>query len=332
MPCKAWLAASPLALCAALILSGTSLAADLAADAGPTARATVMAVTPTGAPTRAAATVPAPSRTVALGAGVAETICVLGGCGTLIAVDQSARDLAAVAGLPQVGYFRALSLEPLLALRPTLVLASALSGPPAVLEGLISAGIRVVTVPEDPTAQGLVAKLRAIGAAIGLPEAGARQAQAVERELSALSEALAGIRERPRAVYLLGIGAGGLQAAGGGTLADGLMRLAGLENGFAEGRGYKALSAEVLLMLQPDFILVGEHTLTANGGVEGLQRHPALAGVLGQGGRSRLIRHDDARLLGLGPHTAAEVLRIAVTAHPGLAARFPGAVEGRDPP
>jgi iron complex transport system substrate-binding protein len=268
---------------------------------------------------------------VALGSGIAETVCELGACGSLIAVDQSARGLASVAGLPQVGYFRALSLEPLLALEPTLVLASALAGPPAVLAGLESAGVRVVTVPEEATIEGLGTKLRAIGAAIGLAEAAAIEATRIERELSALGAALAAIASRPRAVYLFGIGGGGLQAAGRATLADGLMRLAGLENGFADAEGYHALSAEVLLMMQPDFILVGEQTLAAHGGVEGLERLPALAGVLGQGGRTRLIRHDDARLLGLGPHTADEVLRIALAAHPALAKRFPGAGCGDEP-
>jgi len=320
MPRAAWRVLPPLILSMALFAHGVAIAPVAAADGSHPP-----APSPVANPYRVPdAALP---RTLALGSGIAEAVCELGACGSLIAVDQSARGVAAVAGLPQVGYFRALSLEPLLALEPTLVLASAHAGPPAVLAGLESAGVRVVTVPEEPTIQGLGAKLRAIGAALGLSAAAAAEAERIEGELTSLGEALAAIAARPRAVYLFGIGGGGLQAAGQGTLADGLMRLAGLENGFAEAEGYHAISAEVLLMLQPDFILVGEQTLAAHGGVEGLQRLPAFAGVLGQGGRTRVIHHDDARLLGLGPHTASEVLRIAVTAHPVLATRFPAALE-----
>jgi iron complex transport system substrate-binding protein len=259
-----------------------------------------------------------PPRTIALGSGVAETICVLGACESLIAVDQSANGLASVATLPQVGYFRALSLEPLLALAPERVVASSLAGPPAVLEGLARAGVEVVSIDEEPTATGLIDKLDAIARAVDLPEAGQAMAEQTRATLEAVSAALAGSDERPTAVYLLGMSGAGLNAAGRNTLADGLMEMAGLSNAFADAEGYKALSPEMLVSLRPDFILVGERTLAAIGGEAGLQQQPALVGTLVPGG-SQLLRHDDAHLLGLGPHTAAELVRIVVATRPDLA-------------
>jgi len=270
-----------------------------------------------------------PSRTIALGSGIADTVCELGACESLIAVDQSAEGLEAVAGLPQVGYFRALSLEPLLALSPGLVVASALAGPPSVLEGLARAGVKVVTVEETPTPEGLARKLAAIGEAVGLPEAGRAMAESTRSRLALLGEALAREERKVTAVYLLGVSGGGLMAAGSGTLADGLMRLAGLENAFSEAEGYKALAPELLLSLRPAVILMGERTWQAIGGEAGLKQQPALVGALAPGG-SRLLRHDDTRLLGLGPHTADELVRIALATHPGIEAWLLAAGAGEE--
>jgi iron complex transport system substrate-binding protein len=69
--------------------------------------------------------------------------------------------------LPRLGYVRQLSAEGVLSLRPDLVLATADAGPPAAIVQVEAAGVAVVRLQE---AHGLVpalARIRAVGAAIG---------------------------------------------------------------------------------------------------------------------------------------------------------------------
>jgi ABC-type hemin transport system substrate-binding protein len=110
-----------------------------------------------------------PARIVTIGGPVTEAVFALGAGGRVIAVDVTSTYPAAVAALPKVGYQRALSAEGLLALDPELVVASADAGPPATIEALRAAGVRVELLPPADTVVSAADRIRAIGRAIGEP-------------------------------------------------------------------------------------------------------------------------------------------------------------------
>ena len=71
-----------------------------------------------------------------------------------------------------MGYQRALSVEGVLSLRPSLVLATAEAGPPAALRQLQAAGTPVLTVPAPYTVEGAQTKIRLIAQALKLTAQG----------------------------------------------------------------------------------------------------------------------------------------------------------------
>ncbi|MEI6475275.1 MAG: ABC transporter substrate-binding protein, partial [Planctomycetota bacterium] len=82
---------------------------------------------------------------------------------------------------PNVGYLRALSAEGLLAQQPDLIIAAEGAGPPAVLAQLREAGLRVETVAEPPSPEGVLDKIATVGRLAGLE----REAEALEAEVRA---------------------------------------------------------------------------------------------------------------------------------------------------
>ncbi len=71
----------------------------------------------------------AEERVVSIGGDITEIVYALGAQNTLVARDTTSLRPALATKLPDVGYMRQLNAEGILAMRPTLVLASELSKP-----------------------------------------------------------------------------------------------------------------------------------------------------------------------------------------------------------
>ncbi len=266
----------------------------------------------------AALSASAAERIVAIGGDVTEIVAALGAGDRLVARDRTSTHPPDVQALPDVGYLRRLAAEPILALRPDLVLASAASGPVTVLAQLRSAGLRVVEVPDVPGLAGVAAKLDVVGEALAL-EAEARAIRArLEAEVDRLRTALAGVGERPSVLFLLAVGRGAPMAGGVGSSAEAIVELAGGRNAVAGFDGYKPFAPEVALQAQPEVILVPTHTLAALGGVDALLRRPELAATPA-GRAGRVVAMDGMLLLGFGPRTGEAAWTLAAALHPVLA-------------
>ncbi len=257
---------------------------------------------------------------VSVGGSVTEIVYALGLADRVLAVDSTSLYPEAATRLPNVGYMRRLAAEPILALSPSLVIAVEDSGPPAVLEQLQEAGLRVVLVPDDPTPQGISQKIRMVAESLGVSEKGRSLSGEIERDLTALKHAVADIGTRPKVLFLLSIGNGGTPlAAGRGTSAAGIIELAGGLNAIDEFEGYKALSPEALISTAPDVLLVTNRSLGLLGGAENLLKAPAISQTPA-GRDGRLVSMDDLLLLGFGPRTAEAAAQLAEKLHPGFAA------------
>jgi len=239
----------------------------------------------------------APSRVVTLGGSVTEIVYALGAGGLVVGSDQSSLYPEAVTRLPRVGYYRATPVEGVLALRPDLVLASEQAGPPASIERLRELGTHLVVVPDSPSVDSLRQRIRAVAGALGRGPEGERMLAELDAQLR---QAQAQPAPKARALVLMNR-TGTPQAAGEGTAADAVLRLAGLENALAgRQQGYKPLTAESLAALAPDIVIVTAASLPATGGVGGVLALPGLAGTPA-GRAERIVAMDDLLVLGLGP-------------------------------
>lgn len=245
-------------------------------------------------------------RIISVGGAVTETVFALGAGNEVVAVDTSSVYPDAASKLPKVGYQRTLSAEGILALDPDLVIVADEAGPPAAIEQLKSAGVRVARMPNAFDIAATIARTIAIGKTLDRPSA-----ELVEKIRADTTAALARVPAGgPRFVMMFARGAGSMMVAGDGTSGSAMVRLAGGTPAVSGFTGYKPVSAEALIAAAPDVIVVPAHTMKMSGGVDGVLKLPGIAETPA-GKARRIVAFDDLLLLGFGPRLAQGIDELA---------------------
>ncbi len=266
------------------------------------------------------ASVEAPARVLSAGGAVTEIVYALGAGERLIATDVTSLYPEEAKDLPKVGYFRQLAAEPIVAMDPDLLLVVEDAGPEDVLRQLKAAGMNIVTVPDETSPAGVLQKIGAVGAALGLQEEAKQLEAKTARRFEALETLIADAKDAPRVVILLSAGRGAPLAGGAESSADAMIKLAGGTNAFSEFENWKPVSAESLIAAAPDVIVVPSHVAEAMGGkdkvleIAGVAETPA-------GRERRFVMMDSLLLLGFGPRTPEAAQKLARVLHPELAAK-----------
>ncbi|WP_157016196.1 heme/hemin ABC transporter substrate-binding protein [Mesorhizobium xinjiangense] len=252
-------------------------------------------------------------RIVGVGGSVTEIVYALGEQDRLVARDSTSQFPEAALKLPDIGYMRALSPEGVLSVNPDAIIALEGSGPPEAVDVLEKASVPMVVVPETFDRDGILAKIRTVGAAIGADDKAEALAREVGSELDAARALTEGIAEPRRVLFILSIQGGKVLASGTGTAADGIIALAGGQNVITEFEGYKQLTDEAVINARPDVILMMDRGGPDHGPVaDQLFSNPAVAATPA-GASKRLIRMDGNYLLGFGPRTAAAARDLAAS-------------------
>ena len=219
-----------------------------------------------------------PSRVVAAGGSIAEMLYSLGAGNLLVAVDSTARYLPETQNLPSIGYVRNLSAEGILALKPTLVLGEHDMGPAEVLNQISSVEVEVKRIDERHSTQGIIDKFVCIARILGKEDASQDILRGQLAEIvTSLEKANEASADLPRAALVLNFVDNQPIVAGANTSGDGLLRMAGAQNIFADIDGWKPLSRELLIAANPEHLVVTERALESIGGLEGMLSDPLLA-------------------------------------------------------
>ncbi len=253
---------------------------------------------------------------VSVGGDVTEIVYALGAGDRVVAVDITSRHPKQARDLPQVGYMRALSAEPILGLAPSLILAIADSGPPPVLDQLRAAGACVVLAPDEHSPDGVIKKVATVAEAIGRAAEGAALTEKLKADFTALRATLDAVGDRPRVLFLFSVGEGAPMVGGRRSSADAIIELAGGRNAIEDFEDFKPVSSEGVIAARPDVLLVTELTLEKLGGVDGLLARTDVAQTPA-GKAKRVVAMDSLLLLGFGPRTPQAIRDLAVALHPG---------------
>lgn len=169
------------------------------------------------------------SRLVVIGGSLLETVYALGEEGKLVARDSTGIYPPEAAALADVGYMRALSPEGVLGANPTALLVVEGAGPPETLDVLAKGSVPTVMVPDAYSHQGVLDKVAAVGAALGVPDKAAALAATLDAEMAAAEALTASIpdAERRRVLFVISAQDGKIRAAGDGTAANGIITLSG---------------------------------------------------------------------------------------------------------
>ncbi|WBU60987.1 heme/hemin ABC transporter substrate-binding protein [Paracoccus albus] len=263
--------------------------------------------------TPSVATEPHPDakRVLAIGGSITEIVYALGQEDRLVARDTTSSYPAEAQELPDVGYMRALSPEGVLSVKPDLILSQEGAGPPEAIDVLKQAGIPFETIGAGADAERLAEKIQSVADALGVPEAADGPVAKLEADMDKLAQAT-DEEQRKRVLFILSLQGGRVMAAGQGTEADAIIRLAGADNAVQGLEGYKPLTDEAITAAAPDVILMmnrGETTSDHDAPDDQLFAMPAISTTPAAKTKS-VIRMDGLYLLGFGPRTGRAALEL----------------------
>lgn len=250
------------------------------------------------------------SRIITLGGTVTEIVFALGSGDNVVAVDSSSSYPTQVSDLPQIGYQRRLSAEGVLALDPSLILATTEAGPSEAIQHLRDTGVDVLVLGADDSVEGVAEKIRGFAKALDREAEGESLVVQLEEDLAQARAYVQSAESQPRVLFIYARGAGAVSVAGQDTGAHTMIQLAGGENAIEGFEGYRPLTAEAALAAAPDVILMFTSGLQSLGGQHGLLEIPGIAQTpAAQNGR--IVAMDGLYLLNFGPRMGQAVLDLA---------------------
>lgn len=208
----------------------------------------------------------APARIVVLTSDVSDMVIALGAAAQVVGRDRSSRQ-PELAHAAEIGVSRALSVEPIAPLKPTLVLGSSQAQPPGIWRQLHALGLDARQVSAREDGRDFADAVRRVGHWLGRDS----QAQALAQRWQA------GMAAQPATGKRYLISYDGRMAAGRGTAADVLIRAAGGVNAAAAIDGVKPMNREAWLAARPDVVIVAAHNRAVYGGLDALKARPELA-------------------------------------------------------
>jgi iron complex transport system substrate-binding protein len=200
--------------------------------------------------------------------------------------------------------------EKIIALNPDLVIIDSSVGPSQAVASLESAGIKVARIEEVWTVSGISKKVVEVASLLGVTATGRKLATLIDSTIDSASQKVVG---SPRVLFLYLRGGNSIYLVGGaGSGADSLLQSIGAIDvgASADSKPFTALTAESLIAMKPDVILVMTKGLASVGGVNGLIELPGVAQTPA-GKNSRIISVDDSLLLSFGARTPSLLTKLA---------------------
>lgn len=202
-----------------------------------------------------------PSRLVALSPSITEIVFAVGASDRLVGVTTFSDYPPEAKSIFKVGSYVSLDIERIVSLSPDLVIAVKDGNPKAAVERIESFGIPVfVTNPVD--LESVIESVRLLGDILGCSKKAGQIVQDMRHGIEEIKNKVSNIKHRPRIFFQVGISP--IISAGRNTFIDELIELAGGINVVGDMEGYPRFSAEEVIALSPDFILVA--TMDVGGG------------------------------------------------------------------
>jgi len=285
---------SALLACSVLLLTGCTTAAPVVSDIS--AADITLPIVHSGESAKV-------KRVVALANGSAEIVASLGYESLLVGRDV-ASSMPALSKVPIDNPGHTVSTETVLAQEPDLILIDSNTSPTTALDTLKKSGINIVMIPTTFDVKTIAQKELAVAAAIGTLKAGqllADQITSISSPTKPIKVAFLYLRGTS-SIYLIG---------GKGSGADSLIQAMGFTDIGAANlkQPFSSMSAEGLVKLNPDVILLMTKGLVSVGGLDGLTQLPGIAQTTA-GKHKRVVTVDDSLLLSFGPRTISLMPRL----------------------
>lgn len=256
-------------------------------------------------------------RVISAGGSISEWLVAVGAEQQLVGVDTTSLHPQSLQALPSVGYQRQLAAEGVLTLQPQVLFGSDEMGPPPVLQQLRSAGVQIETLPVDANILAVSQAVRRIGAVLARSEQAEQALSAFKQGIWQQQQKLALIDgAAPRVLLVFSVGHGNPLTAGTNTVGDWLIKQAGGEN-LAAHAGFKALSSESMLALNPQVIIVADRHNQGLAALESILSHASALQYSDAVKNKRIVALDPTLLVGgLGPRLPEQIAQLMDAFYP----------------
>ena len=217
----------------------------------------------------------AADRIVVAGGSLSELIYALGAGNQVVGVDETTSYPPETAALPHIGYWKQLSSEGILSLRPNRFITWQDAGPQLVFDQLRSQHVEVLTLPRIPaTVEQMFANIHTLANALGREDSGTALVGDIRQRLEKVAQSSA---SKPAPVNARNV---------------------------AQHPQYRSYSAEALIAANPEVIIVTAQMVNGD-----LNRLSAIAGITRTNAwkNQRIVVIDQALILGMGPRVADAV-------------------------
>ncbi|TPD71886.1 heme/hemin ABC transporter substrate-binding protein [Flavobacterium microcysteis] len=233
---------------------------------------------------------------VSLNGAVTEIVAALGHEKEIVGVDVTSTYPETVkATAKDLGHVRSITIESIVALKPTVIIGTDKDMSPELAEKIKAAGIEAHILTQEFSPEG-TKKLIADVAGIIKNSDFKALTDKVDADLAKVQP----IAKAPKVLFIYARGAGTLMVAGKNTPVEKTIALAGGQNAITEFDDFKPLTPESLIKGNPDVILLFTTGLQSLGGVDGLLK---IQGVekTNAGKNKKIIALDGALISGFGP-------------------------------
>ena len=235
-------------------------------------------------------------RIVSLHAAASEIICALGAENQLIGVDVTSVYPQSVEEKVNLGHISGITAQGILSLKPNVVIANGLELSVQLEQQLTDVGVTVVKISPDYSINGSVKLIKEIGGLVNEKEKAQELITKTKQDYSAIQP----LENAPSVVFVYARGAGTLMVAGKNTQMNALIELAGAKNAFTDFEGFKPLTAESLVSVNPDVLFLFDTGLQSMGGIEGLVQIPGFD-LTNAGKNKHVISMDGSLVSSFGP-------------------------------
>jgi iron complex transport system substrate-binding protein len=247
-------------------------------------------------------------RIVIAGGSLTEIVFALGAGDQVVGVDKTSSYPKSVKQLPQIGYWKLLNIEGILSLKPSLFITLSDAEPKNVISQVNQAKVDVLSLQRVPgTIDLLYLNITKIADKLNKQSEGQQLINRIKNNLIQIQDKIANQPNKAKVLFLMSMG-GTNSVAGKNTTADALITIAGGEN-LATHISYKTYTPESLIAMNPEVIVLNNHSIEQLGGMEKLN---TIAGITQTAAfkNHRIITIDDSYLFGIGPRVdeAAKIL------------------------
>lgn len=247
-------------------------------------------------------------RIVIAGGALTEIVFALGAGDQVIGVDKTSSFPEKVKQLPQIGYWKLLNIEGILSLKPSLFITLNDVEPENIINQVNQSKIDVLALKRVPgTIELLYENINKIAVKLDKQKEGQALIERIKTNIADIEAKVATHTQKTKVLALMSMG-GNNSVAGKNTTIDALITIAGGEN-LANHNSFKSYTAESLITLNPEVIILNKHSIDQLGGLDKVNTIPGITETAAFK-NNRITIIDDSYLFGIGPRVdeAAKIL------------------------